>query len=60
MAVSKQEVGYQGEPRGTAECDDCSMFRPPNGCSYVQGVISPHGWCRAYVNATEGQSAPPD
>lgn len=58
--LSKDEVGYQNEPYGTQQCSDCSMFRPPNGCSYVNGVIKPQGWCRAFRDAGGGNAAPPD
>lgn len=42
---SKAEAKYQDKPKGNAHCSECTMWRPPNGCSAVAGVISPDGWC---------------
>lgn len=45
--VSKASVNYRrGE--GGRICANCTMFRPPGACSYVEGNISPQGLCDAF------------
>jgi hypothetical protein len=46
--VNKKAVRYKDHPRGMRWCQLCTMFRPPNSCSYVTGVINPHGYCDAF------------
>jgi len=45
---SKAEAKYQDKPKGGEHCDQCTMWRPPNKCSAVAGIISPNGWCSYY------------
>jgi hypothetical protein len=42
--VSKQDADYR---KGTPDerCGLCTMFMPPNGCSYVEGHIRPYDVC---------------
>ncbi len=49
MKSSKAVAHYQGVPKGDAHCNKCSMWLPPNGCSSVEGSISPRGWCKYYL-----------
>lgn len=44
--MTKAEAEYEAQSRHERYCDECSMFRPPGGCSLVEGRISPIGWCR--------------
>lgn len=46
--VSKQTVSYQQGPKGEAHCGTCSFFQAPGSCNYVDGPISPAGWCVLY------------
>lgn len=46
--VSKQTVSYQQSPKGEARCGTCSFFQAPGSCNYVDGPISPTGWCVLY------------
>lgn len=46
--VSKQTVSYQQNPKGEARCGTCSFFEAPGSCNYVDGSISPAGWCVLY------------
>jgi secreted PhoX family phosphatase len=46
--VAKQTVSYQPSPRGAARCASCSFFQAPSSCNYVDGPISPTGWCVLY------------
>ena len=47
--MSQAAAGYQGSPKGSQRCDNCSLFQPPNACKTVAGTISPSGWCKLYV-----------
>ena len=46
--ASKAYAEYQTEPKGSEQCDKCTMFRPPSKCTYVDGKISPQGWCKQF------------
>jgi anaerobic selenocysteine-containing dehydrogenase len=43
--VAKDTVNYQGSPKGQARCSACSYFQAPSSCNFVNGQISPTGWC---------------
>ena len=44
----KAQVNYTAMSRKTDRCGLCTMFRAPNGCTAVRGVISPRGWCKLF------------
>jgi hypothetical protein len=46
--VSQAIANYQGTPKGADHCDVCTNFQPPNACKFVQGEISPKGWCQLF------------
>ena len=46
--VGKDAVSYQMSPKGPARCGTCAYFQAPSGCNYVNGPISPTGWCVLY------------
>ena len=46
--VPKQTVNYQMSPKGPARCGSCSYFQAPASCNFVDGAISPSGWCVLY------------
>jgi anaerobic selenocysteine-containing dehydrogenase len=46
--VAKQTVNYQTSPNGQAHCGSCAFFQAPSGCQYVNGPITPSGWCVLY------------
>jgi hypothetical protein len=46
--VAKQTVNYQATPNGQARCGTCTYFQAPSGCNFVNGPISPTGWCTLY------------
>ena len=46
--VPKQTVNYQMTPKGQARCGTCTYFQAPSGCNFVNGPISPTGWCALY------------
>lgn len=50
MAKQTQSaVGYVAKtPRENERCGQCSMFRPPYGCTAVAGHIKPGGWCELF------------
>lgn len=45
MKASKDTAHYRGQPNGSEQCASCTMWRPPSGCTAVEGDISPRGWC---------------
>jgi hypothetical protein len=46
--VSQASVGYQTSPKGDQQCSNCAQFVPPNACNFVEGTISPSGWCQIW------------
>jgi hypothetical protein len=56
-AAAQQKIGqadakYQATPKGDQRCDRCVNFQPPNGCKFVQGEVSPSGWCQLFTPKT--------
>jgi hypothetical protein len=54
QAAAQQKIGqadaqYQATPKGNQRCDSCVNFQPPNACKFVQGDISPSGWCQLFT-----------
>ena len=47
--ISQADAKYQGTPKGEQHCDVCVNFQPPNACKFVQGEISPSGWCQLFT-----------
>jgi len=47
--MSQPSVGYQDSPKGDQQCSNCSLFQEPDGCTIVDGSISPAGWCKFWV-----------
>jgi hypothetical protein len=46
--LSKADSEYQDSPKNNQQCSECTKFQPPQGCSIVDGAISPKGWCKLY------------
>ena len=46
--LSQSAAKYQATPNGTDHCALCVNFQPPNACKFVQGEISPKGWCQLF------------
>jgi hypothetical protein len=46
--ISKALATYQGMPNGNDHCGLCNNFQPPNTCKFVDGEISPNGWCQLF------------
>jgi hypothetical protein len=46
---SQGDTKYQSTPKGDERCDGCISFQPPNACKFVQGDISPSGWCELFA-----------
>jgi hypothetical protein len=51
--ISQADAKYQTMPKGDQRCESCVNFQPPNGCKFVQGEISPNGWCQLFVMKTK-------
>ena len=47
--LSQADAKYQTTPKGDQHCDGCVNFQAPNACKFVQGDISPNGWCQLFV-----------
>lgn len=50
--VTKLAADYSDHSRSASKCSTCSMFRAPNGCTKVEGVINPNGICKFYSAKT--------
>ena len=50
--ISQADATYQGTPKGDQHCSGCDNFQPPNACKFVEGDISPSGWCQLFVKKT--------
>jgi hypothetical protein len=51
--ISQADAKYQSTPKGDQRCDGCVNFQPPNACKFVQGDISPSGWCQLFAPKTK-------
>jgi hypothetical protein len=47
--LSQADAKYQGTPKDNQRCDGCVNFQAPNACKFVQGDISPSGWCLLFA-----------
>jgi len=47
--ATKEQAKYQDHPNGQQRCEICVNFQPPNRCAFVQGDISPKGWCQFFA-----------
>ncbi len=46
--MPQKAVKYQPTPKGSARCDNCTLWQPPHSCKLVDGIIAPSGWCVLY------------
>ena len=51
--VTQALANYQGTPKGNDHCGVCLNFQPPHTCKFVQGDISPNGWCQLFTPKSE-------
>ncbi|HEY2446900.1 MAG TPA: hypothetical protein VGI20_14285 [Rhizomicrobium sp.] len=47
--VSKQNAGYQDQPKGEQHCGICNHFVAPGSCNVVMGTVAPNGWCKLFA-----------
>jgi hypothetical protein len=47
--ISQADAKYQATPKNDQRCDGCVNFQPPNACKFVEGDISPSGWCQLFA-----------
>jgi hypothetical protein len=47
--MKQPAAAYQDTPKGDQQCSNCSLFQEPDGCTIVDGSISPAGWCKFWV-----------
>jgi hypothetical protein len=47
--IKQADAKYQATPKGDQRCDGCVNFQPPNACKFVDGNISPSGWCELFA-----------
>jgi hypothetical protein len=50
--LSQAVAKYQATPNGNDRCEVCGNFQPPKACKFVQGEISPKGWCQLFSPTT--------
>jgi hypothetical protein len=50
--ISQATAKYQNTPKGQQSCAVCVNFQPPNACKFVDGTISPNGWCMLFAAKT--------
>jgi hypothetical protein len=50
--ISQAAAKYQPQLKGQQRCDNCVNFQAPKACKFVQGDISPSGWCQLYAAKT--------
>jgi len=50
--ISRDVAKYQDTPNGDKRCDGCFNFQAPNACRFVEGNISPNGWCQLFTPKT--------
>jgi len=46
--LSQADASYQATPKGSQRCGVCFNFQQPNSCKFVQGPVSPNGWCQLF------------
>jgi hypothetical protein len=52
VKISQTTANYQDTPKGDQRCEGCANFQPPNASKFVEGHISPNGWCQLFVKKT--------
>ena len=52
VKITRATANYQDTPKGDQRCAGCANFQPPNACKFVEGHISPNGWCQLFVKKT--------
>jgi hypothetical protein len=50
--ISQAVAKYQDQPKEKQSCAVCVNFQPPNACKFVEGTISPNGWCQLFAAKT--------
>jgi hypothetical protein len=50
--LTQADASYQRAPKGDQHCGVCVNFQQPNGCRFVQGDITPSGWCQLFAPKT--------
>lgn len=50
--ISQAAAKYQNTPKGPQSCAVCVNFQPPKACKFVDGTISPNGWCLLFAAKT--------
>ena len=50
--ISQAAANYRNTPKGKQSCAVCVNFQPPNACKFVEGTISPNGWCTLFAAKT--------
>ena len=50
--ISQAVANYQGTPKGDQRCERRNNFQPSNARKFVQGDISPSGWCQLFAPKT--------
>ncbi len=46
--LAQADAKYQPTPNGNDHCALCANFVAPHACKFVQGTVSPNGWCQLF------------
>lgn len=57
--VSKLTADYRDFPSNHEHCKLCTMFRKPNDCTTVRGIIYEWGWCKYFEAMKIAKDASP-
>ena len=57
--IAQSAAHYQDTPKEGQACAACYSFIAPNHCSFLEGEISPSGWCRLWKAKPDNQEAAP-
>ena len=47
--MTQKAAGYQAGAKDDQKCSGCALFKAPDSCTFVDGAISPDGWCRFFA-----------
>jgi hypothetical protein len=50
--ITQAVAHYQAKPKDGQHCAVCVNFQAPKACKFVQGDISPNGWCQLFSKKT--------
>ena len=55
--VAQSAAHYKPTPKEGQACAACYAFIAPNHCKFLEGEISPSGWCRLWKAKPDAEDA---